>query len=139
MCHIPIQGIKSVDSFELSANYKHEPMRGALCGLLEPDELRNATHHVILLEQLSIHAAKWRDIGTALGFKQGELDNTQSKPHLQHGAPKSYLGEMLSEWLEWAPGDGRGTSQRATLTGLKNALRKAGLARTAEDLTLEKQ
>ena len=36
----------------------------------------NSSHHAVLLTQLSEHAAKWRDIGTSLGFHKGELDIT---------------------------------------------------------------
>ena len=50
--------------------------------------------------------------------------------------PKYYLIELLSQWLEWAPGDGRGSQGYATLEGLKNALRQANIEDLAYDLNL---
>ena len=89
-----------------------------------------------LLNQLKEHAIKWKDIGTDLGFRPGELNNIQGAPNHQNTAPQSFLRAMLSEWLEWAPGDGRGSDQYATLEALKDAVSKAGLGRTAENLTI---
>ena len=99
--------------------------------------LNEKDHHKKLLDQLKLHAAKWREIGTSLGFLQGELDNIQSKPMLFMQAPSSYLNEMLSEWYQWAPGDGRGSKDFATLGALKNAMRQAGLGKAANDLSLK--
>lgn len=90
-------------------------------------------HHSSLLKQLTKHAAKWREIGIYLGFLDGELDNIQSKPLLMTNAPDSWLSAMLSEWLQWAPGDSR---RFATLEGLNIALRDTGLAATAHDLSI---
>ena len=96
----------------------------------------NSSHHALLLTQLKQHATKWKEIGTHLGFTQGELSNIQASPLHLNEAPKSWLSAMLSEWLEWAPGDQRGSKNYATLSGLKSAVREAGLGRTAEELTL---
>ena len=96
----------------------------------------DSTNHVILLTQLNIHAAKWREIGTHLGFLQGEMDNIQSSPMNLAGAPLSYLNAMLALWLEWAPGDARGSTQYATLEALKRAISEAGLGSTADSLKL---
>ena len=84
-----------------------------------------------LLSKLNSHASKWRDIGSQLGFLEGELATIEDKPLLLTGAPKSWLREMLSEWLQWAPGDGRGSSSFATLYALKIALSNSGLGATA--------
>ena len=51
-------------------------------------------------------------------------------------APKYYLNELLTQWLEWAPGDGRGSQGFATFEGLQDALRRAELGATAHDLQL---
>ena len=67
------------------------------------------------LPDLSVHACKWRDIGMYLGFQQTELDDIQARPFLLQDAPKSWLRAMLSEWLQWAPKDSRGSSSFATL------------------------
>ena len=103
----------------------------------ETDIQCNMSHHSLLLTQLSEHAANWRDIGTHLGFRQGELNIIKCAPLLLQEAPKSWLSAMLSEWLEWAPGDQRGSTRCATLNSLKSALKKAGLGRTAQELTLQ--
>ena len=132
MCHVPIQGIDNVESFALRANYEDVGAHGQH----EPDDQCNTSHHELLVTQLSANAAKWRDIGTHLGFRQGELDIIESKPNLHQGAPKSWLSAMLAEWLEWAPGDQRGSNQVATLSSLKYAVKMAGLGRTASVLTI---
>ena len=89
----------------------------------------DTSDHPTLLSQLYEHAAKWKDIGTYLRFSQGELENIQANPKLYlEGPPKSYLNCMLSEWLQWAPGDARGSAQFATLQALRSAMNKVGLA-----------
>ena len=77
-----------------------------------------------LLTQLKKHATKWRDIGTHLGFYPWELDNIQARPFLMHDAPESWLGAMLTEWLQRAPDDTRGSSSIESLT---LALSKCGI------------
>ena len=42
---------------------------------------------------------------------------------LMQGAT-GYLGEMLTKWLQWAPGDGRGSRNFATFEDLRDALLK---------------
>ena len=77
-----------------------------------------------LLSKLCDYASKWRDIGLHLGFRPGELDNIQAKPFLQFGAPQSWLGAMLTEWLQRAPDDTRGSSSIESLT---HALNECGI------------
>ena len=86
--------------------------------------------------QLSKHASKWRKIGMFLGFYDGELSNIEACPHLMHCAPETWLHTMLTKWLQWAPGDSRGSTAFATLDGLKAALSKAGLGVAAHDLEI---
>ncbi len=88
-------------------------------------------NHSRLLENLSTHSAKWKEIGSYLGFLPSELEDIQVRPLLLATAPKSFLHEMLAEWLQWAPGDSRGSSDFATLENLGEALNKAGLGDTA--------
>ena len=84
--------------------------------------------HGYMYDKLEDKAARWRDIGRALGFKEGEMCNIQSNPMLlTQSAPKSYLREMLTQWLQWAPGDGRGSTSYATKESLRAALLKANL------------
>ena len=82
------------------------------------------SHLPKLLEKLNIHACKWRDIGLQLGFLPGELDNIQARPFLMQSAPESWLGAMLTEWLQRAPDDTRGSSSLKSLT---HALSKCGI------------
>ena len=90
--------------------------------------------HSVLLKQLTKHASAWREIGTHLGFTQGQLDNIQANAFLLTNSPTSWLSRMLTEWLQWAPGDSRGSTSFATLEGLKTALSGAGFGATACDL-----
>ena len=91
-------------------------------------------HHSVLLKQLTEHAAAWREIGTYLGFTQGQLNNIQANQSLATNIPVSSLSTMLSQWLQWAPRDSRGSTSFATLEDLKAALNQAGLGATAHDL-----
>ena len=78
-----------------------------------------------LLSKLCDYSSKWRDIGLHLGFRPGELDNIQAQPFLQFSAPQSWLGAMLTEWLQRAPDDTRGSSSIESLT---HALHKNGIS-----------
>ena len=91
-------------------------------------------HHRVLVEQLSQHAAKWREIGTELKFSQGEMKNIESNVNLSARSPESWLGEILSRWLQIAPGDARNSTNFATLEALKRALSQANLGVAAHDL-----
>ena len=92
--------------------------------------------HGRICEQLNPHLSAWRAIGQHLGFKPGELDAIRANPSLLDGAPQSYLSAMLASWLQWAPGDARGSTSYATLPALKSAVDKAGFGLTASLLTL---
>ena len=86
--------------------------------------------------QLSGHASKWRKIGIYLGFLTSELDIIAAKPNLYHEGAEGFLCEMLSKYLEWAPGDQQESKQYATLGALKSAVSNAGLGATAAGLTI---
>jgi hypothetical protein len=89
--------------------------------------------HSGIYNKLKDKAAKWRDIGKELGFKEGEMNSIQSDPMLlTQSAPKSYLREMLSQWLQWAPGDGRGSTGYASKESLRAALLRANLGQLAQ-------
>ena len=83
--------------------------------------------HYSIYNELKGKAADWKDIGKALGFKVGEINNIESRPKLFMQAPESFLSEMLSQWLQWAPGDGRGSKGFATRKSLQAAILKANL------------
>lgn len=87
--------------------------------LIEGDDIRS------LMEQLGPHAAKWRMIGTNLGFRREELNAIQSQQNLAAEAPTSYLEKLLSQWAEWAKGDIRGTKSDPILKDLKNTYRQS--------------
>ena len=53
-----------------------------------------------------------------------------------HGAPVSHLGAMLEEWIQWAPGDSRGSKSFATIGSLKKALSETGLGAAAHDFSV---
>ncbi len=52
----------------------------------------------------------------------------------KQGAPKSYLGSMLSKWVQFCPLDARGSKDVVTL---KFAVDSAGFSGYAKKLTLE--
>ena len=87
-----------------------------------------------LYQQLSRTSDKWSMIGAHLGFLQSEIDNIKARPLLLNDAPDSWLRAMLSEWLQWAPGDGRESKTYATLNDLSDALVKLGLREAATSL-----
>ena len=63
------------------------------------------------------------------------MDNIQSNPMLMmQGPPGSYLGEMLSQWLQWAHGDGRGSEGFATKESLRAALLSVNLGELAQQI-----
>ena len=99
-----------------------------LLWLEAPDHTRHTllteSHLPVLLDKLRGHASKWRGIGLHLGFRPGELDNIQARPFLLQGAPESWLGAMLTEWLQRAPNDCRGSS---SIENLREALEKNGI------------
>ena len=86
-----------------------------------------------IYSKLKLHATKWREIGEALGFYEGELNNIQSRPALFFTAPESYLREMLAEWHQWAPGDRRGSQGFATRDSLRTALLAVNLGVLAQE------
>ena len=88
------------------------------------------------MKKLKAHAAKWREIGTYLGFLPGELSNIEACPNLIRGAPISWLGAMLEEWIQWAPSDSRGSTSFASVEDLKTAVIDAGLGATAHELKI---
>ena len=88
------------------------------------------------MQLLKKHAAQWREIGTCLNFLPGELASIEARPNLMQGAPVTWLGAMLEKWVQWTPGDSRGSTSFATLEGLKAALSDAELGATAHHLEL---
>jgi hypothetical protein len=124
--------------FSLPSGYK----KWQLCSTKVCRDLKgrlNKSHFPFLIEQLSDCAYKWRKIGTHLKFKQDELKNIEAKPSLVSDAPESYLSELISNWMEWAPGDSRGSTNYANLEDLKSAVSKAGFGVVAGELSLPQE
>ena len=112
----------------------HHTVSGRLTQYHGQTERLTDDHHAVLLKQLTKHSADWKMIGLYLGFSSGELKDIEARPFLQPGAPTSWLSAMLVQWLQWAPGDSRGSTSFATLKALKTALNEACLGATAHDL-----
>ena len=112
----------------------HHTVSGRLTQYHGKTERLTDDHHAVLLKQLTKHSADWKMIGLYLGFSSGELKDIEARPLLQTGAPTSWLSAMLEQWLQWAPGDSRGSTSFATLKALKTALNDACLGATAHDL-----
>ena len=70
----------------------------------------------------------WKSLGSELGFSTEELDA------IDHANPQNQFKVLLGQWLEWYPGDRRGSTSFATYTALKSALMKAGLGDVVRDL-----
>ena len=87
-----------------------------------------------VLKVLDSYSHKWSEIGLVLGFTNSQLSTIQATPSLFSNAPSSYLREMLTQWLQWAPGDAKGHTNYATLESLQRAVDGAGLGVTALDL-----
>ena len=89
----------------------------------------------MIYSKLADYADKWQDLGTELGFKNTELATIQANPALFiQTPPKSYLRQMLSQWLQWGPRDARGSPDFANSLMLHKALLKINLASVAYDL-----
>ena len=88
-----------------------------------------------IMEILRPHSSKWKPIGQGLGFTPTELSNIEATLSLLLGAPASFLDKLLADWLQWAPGDARGSRGYATMQSLSTAVSKAGLGVVAEQLS----
>ena len=58
-------------------------------------------HLTALLSYVEDFSHKWYSIGMGLGFTTPELDHIKAMPSLLMTAPKSYLIELLSQWVQW--------------------------------------
>ena len=61
------------------------------------------------------------------------MEIIEMRPMLLKEAPQSWLREMLSQWLQWAPGDRRGSTSFATKESLRTALFNANLGQVAQE------
>ena len=84
-----------------------------------------------ILLKLRPQSCKWMTIGQGLGFHPSELDTIKAN---HNSDTANYLHSMVAAWLQWAPGDDRGSTNFATLDALVTAVDKAGLGVLAQDL-----
>ena len=110
-------------------------LRSKYCTRLFRKDSRFVT---LLSEQLSNCADQWRKIGIYLKFTQIELNILEVKNTYKYRVPDSstLLNKMLQQWLQWCPGDSRGSNNYPCLEDLKDALRLAGFRETADNLHL---
>ena len=94
------------------------------------EELDTKDH---LMYVLHPHEHKWRDIGGALGFSVGELENIRQ--NFPVAPVEQLLRELLSQWTQWPT---ETHPETPTMEMLQNALRSGpvGLGAVAEKLQL---
>lgn len=73
-----------------------------------PDEADATTEWILkeehltpLISYIESFSQKWYSIGMGLGFTTPELEHIKAMPSLFMTAPKSYLIELLSQWVQW--------------------------------------
>ena len=94
-----------------------------------------------ILELLIDKVSHWRDIGTALGFSSGELNEIESMPLLLSRAPKRFLEKLVEKWLQW-PCEGHNSEPtvEALCKALKNKTVGLGaLAKKVEQVLMHGQ
>jgi hypothetical protein len=67
-----------------------------------------------------------------LQFKHDEILNIEANP--RNAEPTTCMDKVIGDWLEWAPGDARGSEDYATLERLQIAVDEAGYGVTALEL-----
>ena len=89
-----------------------------------------------LLELIHTFSSKWDEIGTMLEFAPSEIENIRNMPLLVAKAPKSWLKELLSQWVQW-PTLSHPTKPtlRALCTSLRSSL--VGLGSLADKVDKE--
>ena len=86
-----------------------------------------------LMELLQSYSSKWNEIGLGLGFTHHELETISAMTNLIRRSPKSYLQELLSQWVQWPTEEHQ---NNPTLDALCTALRSrlVGLGALAEEV-----
>ena len=94
-------------------------------------------HYVTLLEQLaSFKVEQWEKLAEGLKFHSFEIEGIKANLMLMMRGPMGCLGEVISQWIKWSPGDARGSQDRPTLEALKRAIELAGYPDAASNLSL---
>ena len=86
--------------------------------------------------------SQWKMVGLQLGFSEKELSDVPGKADdsiwkfsdEEFNYDGKIFKQMLKEWVEWYPGDSRGSTKFATYSDLQNALIKTGFGNVARDL-----
>lgn len=86
-------------------------------------------NHNWIFSNIQASANGWKTLGRELGFKNPELEFIGIGSASQ--GPMGCLSEMLRQWLQWAPGDGRDSESFATKELLVAALLRANMGTTA--------
>ena len=88
---------------------------------------------VTLMQSFSDH---WWEIGMELGFTPPELNQIRKNPMLHTTGLRSFLTELLSQWVQWPTKD---HPHKPTLGALCEALRSSlvGLGQLAEKVERE--
>ena len=82
---------------------------------------------VTLLELIHTISSKWEIIGSLLGFAPSELEKIRKKTSLFMKPPKSFLKELLSQWVQWPTARHRSKpTLRALCTSLRTFFLKLG-------------
>jgi hypothetical protein len=92
-----------------------------------------ATDYGCLCKKLHSCAAEWQCIAQSLRFTFSEISTIEANP--RNVRPTSFINNVVGLWLEWAPGDARGSKDYATLEQLQNAVSQAGFGVVASELT----
>ena len=98
-----------------------------------PSRRLDVTDYNWICVKLRPYAYLWKDIGLGLGFLAAELNCIEAN---HRNDINSSLYAMLDNWLQWAPGDDRGSRDYATVRSLSTAVDKAGLGLLAQELRL---
>ena len=59
----------------------------------------------MLITVLDCVAAKWKELGLALGFSPNDLDCIEQNHLLAVKGVKAYFHELIRQWLQWTPPD----------------------------------
>ncbi|MCL1080080.1 hypothetical protein L2734_18295 [Parashewanella spongiae] len=72
--------------------------------------------------------ARWETLAVQLGFKGNEVSIIKGNPMNIISGPHSYFFNVIDDWSQWSPGDGRGSKERANIDALKKALERMGIS-----------
>ena len=97
--------------------------------ILKPQHLDNLHWSTTGGNLLSV-AMRWRDIGSHLGFSDKEMDIIHQQ---KTDNENQCLYELLDQWLEWYPGDSRGSTSFPTYSRIQKVLVDIGFGNVARD------